>query len=127
MEKVYTQYWIDLPKEVREHLVKVFEIPRTGITEIRDQTVVADGHTNIDLEVITKERLAAYVGSPMDTTFSRLWEIAISKVNYELHPPTMSIGEDGVVTDITPVITPRYCLTCASNKGRHFKGCPKFK
>lgn len=129
MEKIYQQHWIDLPQETRNHLVKVFDIPQSGITEIRDQTVVADGHTNADLEAITADKMSAYVGSEIGTlAFSRLFDITLAKVKSELHPPVLEIGTDGLVTDVpqsTPVI--KYCDTCVSTKGRHRKGCPKFK
>lgn len=128
MEKLYQQYWIDLPKEVREHLVKTFSINKSGITEIRDQTVVSDGHTNEDLTAVTAEKMSAYTGSPLDVGFMRLWELTKAKVHYELHPPTMQIGTDGFVSEIvaTPQEAP-YCTTCVSTQGRHRKGCPKYK
>lgn len=87
-EKVYVQIWITLDKETREHLSKVFSIPTSGIAEIRDQTLVSDGKTNIDLQSITKEAMEAYVGSASD--FTRLWELTLAKCRYELHPP---VGE----------------------------------
>lgn len=125
MEKLYQQVWIDLPKETRDHLAKVFNIQKTGITEVRDQTVVSDGYTNLDLSVLTADKMSAYVGSPTGSlTFSRLWEIVLSKVKYELHPPMMEIQSDGLVVTVPP---PKYCNTCISTKGRHRKGCPKFK
>ncbi len=85
MEKIYQQVWIDLPKVTRQHLAKVFGLTPNGIAEIRDQFVVSDGYTNADLEGITKERMAVYVGS--DASFSRLWELTLAKVKYELNPP----------------------------------------
>lgn len=85
MERVYQQNWIELPKDIREHLQKVFGIIRTGISEVRDNTLISDGITNEDLGVITSVKMAEYVGS-MDT-FSRLWDISISKAKYELNPP----------------------------------------
>lgn len=136
MEKLYAQMWIDLPQETRNHLAKAFDIPRTGITEIRDQTVVSDGHTNTDLEAVTADKMAAYVGSPLGTlSFSRLWEITLSKVKYELHPPMLEIQPNGLITDVVPITNPaylleapkKYCDNCVSTKGRHRKGCPKFK
>lgn len=126
MEKIYQQHWIDLPQETRSHLVKVFGIPRTGITEIRDQTVVSDGHTNTDLEAITADKMSAYVGSEIDSLdFSRLWTITLSKVKFELHPPTLEIQPDGIIVDVPQA--PKYCDTCVSTAGRHRKGCPKYK
>jgi hypothetical protein len=122
-DRVYSHNFITLSKEVRAHLVKVFGINRTGITEIRDNTVIADGHTNEDLMVITAPAMSAYTGSSVDdTSFARLWEITISKVNHELNPPTVEVG----FGEIVPTII-KYCETCVSTKGRHRKGCPKFK
>lgn len=128
--QLYTQYWLDLPKETKAHLVKIFNIPKTGITEVRDQTVVQDGHTNDDLKAVTCENMAAYVGSPADVPFHRLWEITLAKVHYELHPPVGTIGEGGLVSSPNePTVAPvkKYCDTCVSTAGRHRKGCPKYK
>ena len=85
IKRIYNQHWLELPKDVRDHLVKKLGIVRTGITEVRDQTVLSDGHTNDDLAVITKENLAEYVGSTGE--FTHLWKVAVSKANFELHPP----------------------------------------
>lgn len=83
--KVYTQHWLELSKETRTHLREVFNIPRTGITEVRDTTIVSDGTTNSDLESITSERMERYVGSK--ESYPRLWELTLAKVRYELNPP----------------------------------------
>lgn len=133
MEKLYTQHWIDLPQETRNHLAKVFGIERTGVTEIRDQAVVSDGYTNKDLEAVTADKMSAYVGSATgELSFSRLLEITLSKVKFELHPPVLEIQPDGLIVDVNPSATPavaekKYCNTCVSTKGRHRKGCPKYK
>ena len=49
MERIYPAVWLALPKETREHLAKVFGISASGITEVRDQSVVSDGFTVEDL------------------------------------------------------------------------------
>lgn len=90
MEKIYSQHWIDLPKQVRAKLVEVFGIERTGITEVRDQTVISDGFTNTDLQGITLDKMNQYIGSV--ETFPRAWELTLMKVNYELNPPMIEIG-----------------------------------
>lgn len=89
IKRIYNQHWLELPKEIRDHLVKKLGLVRTGITEVRDQTVLSDGHTNDDLAVITSEKLSEYVGSPMTdkVDFPHLWSVAVSKANFELHPP----------------------------------------
>lgn len=85
MNKVYTQIWLDLPREIRDHLMKVFGIIKTGVAEVRDQTVVSDGVTNDDLSVISDAKMTEYVGSVEE--FHKLWQLTVSKANYELHPP----------------------------------------
>lgn len=84
-EKITPQQFILLPKETREHLATVFNIPKSSHTEIRDSEVITDGRTMADLEAISKEKMAEYVGS--DETFGRLWELTIAKAHSELHPP----------------------------------------
>lgn len=116
MDRIYQQHWITLPKEQREHLTKVFEVPMSGIKEIRDATVISDGHTNEDLKEITLEKLNAYIGS--EETFPRAWEITISKAKYELNPPILI----GSLADSKP-----FCDSCTSKGVRHKKVCPKFK
>lgn len=87
-----------LPRETREHLAVVFNIPRSGITEIRDDVVVLDGRTMDDLSAITVEAMEAYVGSP--ASFGRLWELSIAKSKHELHPPTIVImGKGEILVD----------------------------
>lgn len=84
-ERIYPQNWVELSQQVRVHLAKVFDIPRSGISEVRDMTLVSDGHTNEDLKAITLEKMNEYIGS--EETYPRAWEITLSKVNYELNPP----------------------------------------
>jgi hypothetical protein len=119
-EKIFVQYWMTLPKDIRQHLAFVFNIPRTGITEIRDDVVLTDGHTNADLDCINADMLAAYTGEKPTEYFPRLWEIAIKRARKDLDAPT----EDTV---LAPVEEPPYCNFCTSTSGRHKKGCPKFR
>ena len=146
-EHLYQQYWIELPKDVRFHLAKVFGLVKTGITEIRDQTVVSDGFTNKDLEGISFPAMAEYVGETNDTkvTFHRLWELTLAKVNSELHPPinlnpviiprtepreTPEVNSSLLIEapkEIIKEIVKPFCDTCDSKGGRHMKSCPLFK
>lgn len=63
----------------------MWKIPRSGVSEVRDQTVISDGHTYEDLLAITHERMNEYIGS--EETFARAWEITVAKAYSELHPP----------------------------------------
>lgn len=84
-EKITPQLWMLLARETREHLAKQFKVPKSGVTEIRDQELISDGRTMIDLEVFTREAMCEYVES--DETFGRAFELVIAKAHSELHPP----------------------------------------
>ncbi len=96
-----------LEKDVKDHLVKIFDLKRSGITEIRDQEVIRDGYSDEDLKAITLEKMIEYVGS--EETFPRAWELTCAKVKYELHPPIFikSVPPDEEkVDEATPVPQP---------------------
>lgn len=86
IEKLFQQQWIALPKDVRTQLISVFGLQRTGVSEVRDQTVISDGFTNADLEVVSKEKMAEYTGLPLETSFMQLLEQTLAKVHLQLHP-----------------------------------------
>lgn len=78
--------WMMLSHNEREHLTKVFNIPRSGPREIVDQTPTKDGHSDVDLEQsLTSDAMSEYVGST--ESFPRLWELTVAKCKYELNPP----------------------------------------
>lgn len=83
--KIVPQFWMLVPKDIRVQIAKAFSLPRTGVSEIRDQEVISDGHSLDDLAHITWEKMEAYVGSK--EPFHRLWELTIAKAKYELAPP----------------------------------------
>lgn len=89
-ERIYQQHWMSLPKDIRHRLMVVFDIQKSGITEIRDQDVVSDGVTNADLSAITLQKMNEYIGS--EENFARAWEITLAKARYELNPPEIEIG-----------------------------------
>lgn len=143
-DKIHVHNWISLSKETRKHLSEVFALVPTGIAEIRDQQVISDGYSNADLEKITHAKMAEYVGS--NESFSRLWELTIAKVKYELNPPIVldlsnqseeeqkaiveTLTENGaklepVQEPIKPVDPNRFCDTCESKGIKHQKICPK--
>jgi hypothetical protein len=84
------QQWMQAPKEIREYLWHMWKIPKNGVTEIRDQEVISDGHTYDDLAHITRDRMNDYIGS--EETFARAWELTCMKAHSELHPPVGTVG-----------------------------------
>lgn len=97
-----------ISKEVRDYIALMWKIPQSGITEIRDQYVISDGHTYEDLVVITLEKMCEYIGS--EESFARAWEITCAKAYSELHPPEMVLGdkEEPVKEAPEPVIAKKH-------------------
>lgn len=91
-EKITQQQWMLLPQNIRNRFIEIFKIERTGAAEVRDQTVISDGYSQTDLNIITKASLCEYIGSE-EETFLRAWEVAISKANYEINPPVGEISK----------------------------------
>lgn len=77
--------------ELRDYFSRMWKIPRSGVSEIRDQEVISDGHTYDDLAVITLDLMNDYIGSV--ETFARAWEVSCAKAYSELHPPVGTIQE----------------------------------
>jgi hypothetical protein len=122
MERIYPQQWMALPKETKNHLIKVFGIPKSGITEIRDQDVVSDGYTSADLEAINLDKMCEYIGSR--ETFGRAWEITLMRVKSDLNPP-MELPVP--VIDIAPAeVKSVFCDKCVAPREPHFKKCPNY-
>lgn len=72
-----THDWISLPPQVRAKLVKIFNIPRSGVGHV-DYTSSgpvqsSDGHTHEDLKAISVEAMQRYLVST-ETDFSKLFE-----------------------------------------------------
>lgn len=93
-----------LSREIREYLGHMWKIPRSGVSEIRDQEVVSDGHTYEDLSVITLDLMNRYIGS--EETFARAWEVTIAKAFSELHPPVGIIQKNVEDSELEESIPP---------------------
>lgn len=106
MDKILPQVFMLLKKEERDLVAKVFGLVKNGVSEIRDQEVISDGHTLEDLSAITADKMASYVGSM--ESFSRLWELTVAKIHSELNPPVGLIVNgtiEAVPAPISPAIT----------------------
>lgn len=49
--------WLSLPKETRDKICVIFNIPRSGFVEVSNNRVICDGHSDSDLALITIEKL----------------------------------------------------------------------
>ena len=96
------QLWMLLDKKIREHLVTVFDIKKTGPTEIRDNLIIQDGYSVEDLKAISLEKMTAYIGS--EETFPRAWEITCSKAKGEVYPPINISPMADEPRDVEPII-----------------------
>jgi hypothetical protein len=113
--QIFPHLWMHLPREERLVLADHFKLVRTGITEVKDQTVITDGYTTADLSVITAEAMAEFVGSSVvDTSFTRLWEITCAKAHSIVNPPVGVITSDGLMDDtlVAPPYGEKTCEIC---------------
>jgi hypothetical protein len=103
-ERILPAQFMHITKEVRDYIAAMWKIPQSGITEVRDQYVISDGHTYEDLAVITLDKMCEYIGSR--ETFARAWELTCAKAYSELYPPEkMIVGKEEPVKDAPePVI-----------------------
>jgi hypothetical protein len=108
-DRVMPQLWIILPREERDVLIQEFSLVRTGVTEVRDSTVVSDGYSYDDLAAITAEKMAEFVApneveEAMKDSFPRLWELTVAKARSIVNPPIAEIvSENGeMVADELP-------------------------
>jgi hypothetical protein len=76
-------YWLGLPKETRQKLANLFNIPRSTFTHVEGNVVVSDGYTLRDLALISKESLQEYTGETHDD-FYKLLEATIEKLTAPL-------------------------------------------
>lgn len=118
MDSIFPGHWLPLSHDMRELLAKRFDIKRSSFTEVSNNKLVADGRTPIDLQAITRAKMAEYVGEPADTElpYSRLWELTQSKANAELNPisasvPMIKVAEEPVVAPTPVEPTPQETLT----------------
>lgn len=131
------QLWLKLPKEIRDKLVVLFHIKRTGSTVVdygaAGNTVVSDGYKPTDIEAITLEKMQVLLDSD-STNFFELLEQVIAQIDALTAPP-IQFYDDKVggidIKDLPPVddketvVKLPFCDQCTSKGGRHLKTCPK--
>lgn len=133
--------WLQLPVEIREKLVRLFGIPKSGRTvveyRISGAVVTSDGYTAPDLQSISLAKMQALLDTD-DTNYYKLFEDIINHIDaliggtYEKgvvfyddpHFPSdilKAIGETSKDIEKT-----KFCNQCDSKGGRHKKVCPKY-
>ena len=89
IERLTPSQWMQQPLEIRTYLSQMWKIPYSGVTEIRDQTVLSDGHSYDDLKRVDLETMNTYIKS--EETFGRAWELTCARAYSDLHPPEKMI------------------------------------
>ena len=110
--------WLELPQPLRNKLVEIFSLPRSGGTSISSfggvMKVDTDGYTHQDLAGISIPKMQDFLGSD-ETDFWKLLELTINK------------AEASLPEELKPVIDEKpWCNSCDSRGVRHKKTCPNF-
>lgn len=115
-QQITIPYWLQIPQPIRDHLIKVFNIPRSEGSTIQSvmgiMSVTCDGHTHPDLLSISIPKMQIYLGSE-EIDFWKLVELTLLKAEEESKPAEVTPAEQ---------IT---CSICESTSQRHKKNCPK--
>ena len=76
-------HWLEIPKDVRQRMAKLFNIPRTGTGQSQNfgnrSIIISDGYTDRDLSVLTVAKMQAFLDSA-DDSFWVLIEATVKKV-----------------------------------------------
>lgn len=123
------QIWLKLPKEIRDKLVVMFHIPRSGSTVVdygaAGTVVVSDGFKPEDIESITLEKMQTVMDTD-STDFYGLFEEIILNIDALMQPKVASDHNGN--EELTPaqdIVKTPFCPTCTSKGVRHLKTCPK--
>ncbi len=86
MEVSLTSYeWLKIPHEIRQELVRIFAIPQTGVRRVEYSarpTVISDGHTYDDLQIVTKEKMQAFLNTT-EVDFHVLFNMVLDRINFD--------------------------------------------
>lgn len=125
--QVSYQIWLKLPKDIRDKLVTLFHIPRTGSSVVdyspTGPTVVSDGYKPTDIEAITLAKMQTIMDTD-STDFYGLFEEIILNIDAVMQPK-IEVTEVELDKAIDEIVKERFCDKCTSKGGRHLKTCPK--
>jgi len=101
-----TFMWVSLPNEVRRRIRVVFDIPKTGFTEVSDGVILSDGVTQSDFKSLTIEKMQKYL-SDESVDFHKLFDKVVAKINDEIIGKIIEpVKPTDWVVNSVPVITP---------------------
>lgn len=121
MDRIYPPVWMALDKDIKNVLIKEFNIEKGGQVEIHNQEVVKDGYRTEDLAVINIENMMKFVEQDTASSFMRMWELTLAKVQFILHPPI----KDEPELPPTPPRKAPWCYYCESKAFVHRPECTR--
>ncbi len=109
--QINTVQWVNLDSRIRVKLVEIFDIPRSGHTEVEDNKIITDGFTNTDLTAITIEKMQGYLLDTTEEDYFKLFNSVLDVIKNqlseedraseilkaELKPQTVQIRGEGVI------------------------------
>jgi hypothetical protein len=97
--------WLELPLATRQKLAQVFNIPKTGATEVSSNIIVKDGYAVKDIEEkMSIEAMQDYLGAvDGGDDLSVLFDQVVEKAIYVPTPPMIS-QEVVVKTTVTETV-----------------------
>lgn len=87
-----THTWVSLSSEQRNRIRKIFNIPRSGSTEVRDGEIITDGTTTADFQHLTIEKMQEYL-KDTSTDFHKLFDSVLARVQDEIEGKPIVINE----------------------------------
>jgi hypothetical protein len=78
-----THTWVSLPNEVRYRIRALFEIPKSGFSEVSDGVILSDGVTQTDFKALTIDKMQVYLNDN-SVDFHKLFDKVVAKVNDEI-------------------------------------------
>ena len=78
--------WVSLPNEVRWRIRNIFNIPRSGVSDVVDFRIVSDGTTHEDIKVLTAPKMQEYLGTK-EQDFHRLFDLVVARVIDQMSNP----------------------------------------
>lgn len=90
-------YWLTLSHDTRRKIAILLDIPRSGGTEVSDNRVISDGHTQLDLSIVTLDYLQNFMQSK-EEDFYKLFKQLVERVEAPAEP----IGEVPAETPEAP-------------------------
>lgn len=89
--------WLNLPMNVKQELVRIFEIPQSGYVHVSDNIVLTDGHSDKDLQAVSLEKLQKYLGSS-ETDYYKLFDQVVESIK----SPRVYMAREEVKSEIVP-------------------------